>query len=110
MGNGAPDVFSSVTSFGGGSDVLIGLGGLLGASMFISTVAVGSLIVASPCAVNPRNFVRDVVFHIIGVVCLAIVGMIGKVTMSMAVCPFQVCKYIYKYISEMKIEHNFFPF
>ena len=85
MGNGAPDVFSSVTSFGGGSDVLIGLGGLLGASMFISTVAVGSLIVASPCAVNPRNFVRDVAFHIIGVVSLAIVGMIGEVTLSMAV-------------------------
>lgn len=85
MGNGAPDVFASLTSFSGGGDVLIGLGALLGASMFISSVVVGSLVVVKPCTVNPRNFVRDVLFHILGVVCLGFVVIYGQVTMLIAV-------------------------
>ena len=88
MGNGAPDVFASITSFSGGSDVLIGLGGLLGASMFISSVAVGALIVLAPCSINPRNFVRDVLFHIVGVISLVFVAIMGQVTLLMAVRTF----------------------
>lgn len=90
MGNGAPDVFASITSFSGGSDVLIGLGGLLGASMFISSVAVGALIVLAPCSINPRNFVRDVLFHIVGVISLVFVAIMGQVTLLMAICYFIV--------------------
>ena len=86
MGNGAPDVFATLTSFSGGNDVLIGLGALLGASMFISNIVVGSLVVVNPCTVNPRNFVRDILFHILGVVCLGLVAIFGKVTLSLSVC------------------------
>ena len=85
MGNGAPDVFASLTSFSGGGDVLIGLGALLGASMFISSAVVGSLVVVKPCTVNPRNFIRDVLFHILGVVCLGFVVIHGQVTLVISV-------------------------
>ena len=40
MGNGAPDLFGAVSSFTGGEDVLIGMGALLGGSVFVSTVVV----------------------------------------------------------------------
>jgi sodium/potassium/calcium exchanger 6 len=90
MGNGAPDVFASLTSFSGGGDVLIGLGALLGASMFISSVVVGSLVVVKECTVNPRNFIRDVLFHILGVVCLGFVALIGKVTLLLSISFFLV--------------------
>ena len=86
MGNGAPDVFASLTSFSSGSDVLIGFGALVGASMFIASVVVGSLVVVKECSVNPRNFIRDVLFHIAGVLFLLYVVIVGEVTMLLSVC------------------------
>lgn len=72
FGNGSPDIFSSLSSFSGGSDgdsnsVLIGLGALLGGSMFVSTIVVGSICILSPCKLNPTKFLRDISFHIIAV-------------------------------------------
>ena len=40
MGNGAPDLFGAVSSFTGKEDTLIGLGALLGGSVFVSSVVV----------------------------------------------------------------------
>jgi sodium/potassium/calcium exchanger 6 len=85
MGNGAPDVFATMASFGGAGDVLIGIGCLLGASMFINTIAVGAVLVASPCSVNPRDFVRDVAFQIVGVLSLGLVAALGRVNIFVAV-------------------------
>lgn len=85
MGNGAPDVFATMASFGGAGDVLIGIGCLLGASMFINTIAVGSVLITSPCSINPRDFVRDVAFQILGVLSLGLVAALGRVNIFIAV-------------------------
>ena len=45
FGNGAPDVFASVTSFTGGQDVLIGIGALLGATVFVASVVVAVIVI-----------------------------------------------------------------
>eukprot|EP01035_Chromulina_nebulosa_P016813 gene16813-22297_t len=81
FGNGAPDVFSSISSFSGqsGTDstreaMLVGIGALLGGSVFVTTVVVGSIAIICPCDVSPRYFIRDVCFHMIAASSLAVVS------------------------------------
>eukprot|EP01031_Cornospumella_fuschlensis_P046116 gene46116-56453_t len=56
LGNGAPDFFSLLASFSGGADPLVGVGALLGGSMFVCTVVVGSIALLSPCPVVAAVF------------------------------------------------------
>jgi solute carrier family 24 (sodium/potassium/calcium exchanger), member 6 len=80
FGNGAPDVFSSITSFSGSVDVSIGIGALLGGSMFVASVVVGAIALISPADVTPKYFVRDILFHMLAVSTLGMVGIIGSVS------------------------------
>jgi Ca2+/Na+ antiporter len=56
LGNGAPDVFSSIAAFSSSdpSVVLIGVCELLGASVFITTVVVGAVAILHPASVQPK--------------------------------------------------------
>lgn len=56
LGNGAPDVFSSIAAFSAKSDdvVLIGVCELLGASVFVTTVVVGAVVLLHPAHVQPQ--------------------------------------------------------
>jgi len=56
LGNGAPDVFSSIAAFSSKSDsvVLIGVCELLGASVFITTVVVGAVAWMHPAKLQPK--------------------------------------------------------
>lgn len=77
FGNGAPDVFSSISSFTGGDDNLasVGIGAILGASVFVSCVVVGSIAMICPCDVSPTFFIRDISFHILAITVVLAIGL-----------------------------------
>ncbi len=85
LGNGAPDFFSLIASFSGGVDVLVGVGALLGGSMFVCTVVVGSIGILCPCEVSKRLFLRDIGFHLVSITTVAIVGLMQQVTIGYAI-------------------------
>ena len=62
LGNGAPDVFTAWNAIHQASDLPLVLAELLGASIFITTVVLGSVLLASSTATNvsPKPFARDV--------------------------------------------------
>ena len=66
FGNGAPDVFSSIASFTGSSEIpgSIGMGALLGAGVFVTTVVVGSLALVAPLKLTASHFIRDIIFYL----------------------------------------------
>ena len=61
LGNGAPDVFSSIAAFSSDepSVVLIGVCELLGASVFVTTVVVGAVATLHPASVRPQVHIID---------------------------------------------------
>ncbi|CAA3025518.1 cation/calcium exchanger 5 [Olea europaea var. sylvestris] len=64
LGNGAPDVFASVAAVRGGQP-RTGFGAILSAGTFVSAFVVGFVaIYASPFAVDPAPFIRDVLFYL----------------------------------------------
>jgi Ca2+/Na+ antiporter len=79
MGNAAPDMFGVVSSFTSGEDQLIGFGALLGASVFASTVVVGSVAIASNCKVSRPKFIRDIVYHLLSITTVGITGLVKHV-------------------------------
>lgn len=85
LGNGAPDFFSLIASFSGGADVLVGVGALLGGSMFVCTVVVGSIALLCPCDVSQKLFLRDISFHLTAVLMVVLVASIGDVHVGLAV-------------------------
>jgi sodium/potassium/calcium exchanger 6 len=85
FGNGAPDFFSLVASFSGEADVLVGLGALLGGSVFVCTIVVGSVAILCPCEVSRPIFLRDVSFHIIATTCVTIVSLTQNINLGFAI-------------------------
>jgi Ca2+/Na+ antiporter len=86
FGNGAPDVFTQVTSFtaenGLDRTALIGINTMLGSSMFVVTMVVGTVAILSPCQVASKIYLRDVSFFIIAITMIVFVGFFGKLTLS----------------------------
>lgn len=66
LGNGAPDVFTAVSGIDGADDFHIVIGELLGASIMISTVVLGGVLLVSPpnTDVVRNSFLRDVLVYI----------------------------------------------
>lgn len=85
-------MFSSITSFSTGVDVLIGIGALLGASVFVTTIVVGSVSLLSPSHVDRAIFTRDISFHFISVTSIALISIIGRVKWYGGPCLF--CLYL----------------
>lgn len=85
LGNGAPDVFASISAFSGGQDVLIGIGALLGATVFVISVVVAVIVIVSPsCKVDRQTFTRDILFHLAAVILMTVVAVQRSVSMTMA--------------------------
>ncbi|KAD7478382.1 hypothetical protein R6Q59_007842 [Mikania micrantha] len=64
LGNGAPDVFASISAVAGGN-ARTGFGAILSAGTFVSALVVGFVaIYAAPFAVSPAPFIRDVLFYL----------------------------------------------
>ncbi|XP_009343043.2 LOW QUALITY PROTEIN: cation/calcium exchanger 2-like [Pyrus x bretschneideri] len=76
LGNGANDVFSSLVSFMGGGNGEIGLNTILGGASFVSCVVVGILSISMRkrrIRVNKSDFVRDICFYLLVIVCLGVI-------------------------------------
>lgn len=75
FGNGAPDVFSSFTSILSDSSdsISIGVSALLGASVFVSTVVVGTIAILFPSKIDIIPFFREIGGHFVALAFVAIV-------------------------------------
>ncbi|KAG6646555.1 cation/calcium exchanger 5 [Carya illinoinensis] len=85
LGNGAPDVFSSVAAVRGGH-YRTGFGAILSAGTFVSALVVGFVaIYAAPFSVDPVPFVRDVLFYLIAALFLFYVYLSAEIFLWQAV-------------------------
>lgn len=82
FGNGAPDVFSTFFSVTGNADVLVGVGALLGGSVFISTVVVGCVSIFCPCQVTRYSFLRDIGFHLLAIILITAIAIQKVATLT----------------------------
>ena len=82
FGNGAPDVFSSIASFTGSSEIpgSIGMGALLGAGVFVTTVVVGSLALVAPLKLTASHFIRDIIFYLLSISLVTVATMKREIT------------------------------
>eukprot|EP00731_Ephydatia_muelleri_P028400 Em0020g44a len=68
LGNGAPDIFTAVAALNGPDDFALLLSGLIGASVFISTVVLGTIILLTNVTrdtIDRLDFIRDVTAYIL---------------------------------------------
>jgi Ca2+/Na+ antiporter len=86
FGNGAPDFFSLVASVTGGVDILVGVGALLGGSMFVCTIVVGTISILCPCEVSKKVFLRDISFHLFSVLCVTTIAIVQHIPVYIASC------------------------
>lgn len=70
IGNGSPDLFSTVMSMRSNSAAMA-VGELIGAASFITAIVAGSIVMISEFKVDKHSFVRDLVFFIVAV-CLTL--------------------------------------
>ncbi|KAK7284332.1 hypothetical protein RJT34_19077 [Clitoria ternatea] len=85
LGNGAPDVFSSLAALRAGQ-YRTGFGAILSAGTFVSALVVGFVaIYAAPFSVDPAPFVRDVLFYLIAAMFLFYVYLSAEIFLWQAV-------------------------
>lgn len=83
LGNGAPDVFSSLVSFMGTGSGDIGINTVLGGASFVTCVVVGimsCLVKQKQVRVNKKAFVRDICFFLFVLVILSFILLSGEIT------------------------------
>ena len=89
LGNGAPDVFSSIVSFMGASTTnLVGLSCVLGGAFFVSSVVVGIIsFCTSPrkITVDKSCFVRDVCFLLCVLLVLLAILVAGRINLWVSI-------------------------
>ncbi|CAN8300395.1 unnamed protein product [Cochlearia groenlandica] len=89
LGNGAPDLFSSVVSFTRSNNGDFGLNSVLGGAFFVSSFVVGTICVligSRDVAIERNSFIRDVLFLLVALCCLGLIISVGKVTVWVALC------------------------
>lgn len=82
LGNGAPDVFSSIVSFLGPGASDIGINSILGGAFFVSSGVVGIISISVShrgISVDKTSFVRDVCFFLIAISCLLVILIVGRI-------------------------------
>lgn len=71
LGNGAPDVSSVIAGVVGSNSFQIAIGELFGSGLFVTSVIFGIvLILTKKVKVNPKDFMRDILFYIVAVSCI----------------------------------------
>ncbi|XP_050215205.1 cation/calcium exchanger 1 [Mercurialis annua] len=89
LGNGAPDVFSSIVSFTRSSNGDFGINSVLGGAFFVSCAVVGVLsILISPqeISVDKSSFIRDASFFLLSLCSLLLIFLVGRITLLAAIC------------------------
>ncbi|GMN43805.1 hypothetical protein TIFTF001_013004 [Ficus carica] len=85
LGNGAPDVFSSLAAVRSGH-YRTGFGAILSAGTFVSAFVVGFVAIhAAPFSLNPATFVRDVSFYLLAALFLFYVYLSAEIFLWQAV-------------------------
>lgn len=79
LGNGSPDVFSTLEAMKIGSANLA-IGELCGAALFITGVVVGSMSIVRPFKVVRKPFIRDILFLIFALIITIVFLSDGKIT------------------------------
>ncbi|XP_059288197.1 cation/calcium exchanger 1-like [Lycium ferocissimum] len=111
LGNGAPDLFSSIVSFMNDGTNNIGLNSIIGGSFFVSSVVAGITSISISQhgrKIKKASFMRNVLFLILCVVCLLVVIIIGKIHLWGALAffflyPLYVC---FIFVSEMYVREE----
>jgi sodium/potassium/calcium exchanger 6 len=85
LGNGAPDVISSIV--GSEDDSLVfALGALIGAGVFVTTVVFSTVVFFSgKIKVNKKLFIRDIALYLFSIIILNIFGYNGSVNIYEAI-------------------------
>jgi hypothetical protein len=82
IGNGAPDVFTAYAALDKADDLSLELSALLGASIFILTVVLGSVILVaevSSSTIRRTDFVRDLSAYVVVVGIVIAISLDGKI-------------------------------
>ncbi|KAJ7548748.1 hypothetical protein O6H91_07G025100 [Diphasiastrum complanatum] len=93
FGNGAPDVFSSIAAFMGAGNGQVGFNSVLGGAVFVVCVVAGSvilLVAGTSVHLDRRCFIRDISFFLGGVLILAVIQIIGKISFGGALTYFSI--------------------
>ncbi|ESQ41782.1 hypothetical protein EUTSA_v10016097mg [Eutrema salsugineum] len=107
LGNGAPDLFSSIVSFTRSNNGDFGLNSVLGGAFFVSSFVVGTiclLIGSKDVSIDKYSFIRDVVFLLVALCCLGLIVFVGRVTIWVALCYLSI--YIL-YVGFLSFSHFF---
>ena len=93
LGNGAPDVISSLSAASSDSGGLfLAVGSLVGGGIFVSGVVSAVVMLASPKPIHVlgRNFLRDIIFYIISLAVLIVAALVGELTIWFAITFFVI--------------------
>ncbi|KAM0937146.1 putative sodium/calcium exchanger membrane region [Dioscorea sansibarensis] len=100
LGNGAPDVFSSLVSFAGSGAGEVGISSVLGGAFFVTTVVVGAMTLfisftpssSSIITIDKSSFLRDTGFFLLVLSSLVVMLLIGSINLWGSLCFF--CLYV----------------